>query len=195
MATTSKKKPAPDVQSTGPNRPAPEKPRNVAAYDAAVADFAASLELFSRGQFAAALPRLQAIAASCAADEPILSDRARTYASIAARRSAAAPTADDSPDALFYRGVFAANAGNLEGAWALLDKALEARPSDPSVFYARAAVRSLQGNVDGSASELRKAVAIEPRYRFQAAADPDFDKVRDEAAFIDVIEPTNTART
>jgi hypothetical protein len=26
--------------------------------------------------------------------------------------------------------------------------------------------------------------------RFQASNDPDFDRVRDEAAFIDVIEPT-----
>jgi tetratricopeptide (TPR) repeat protein len=77
----------------------------------------------------------------------------------------------------------------------LLEKALDAKPGDATVLYARAAVRALQGNAEGAASELRRAVAIDPRLRFQAAADADFDKVRDEAAFIDVIEPTNATRS
>jgi len=52
-------------------------------------------------------------------------------------------------------------------------------------------VRGLQGNADGAAAELKKAVALDPRFRFQASSDSDFDKVRDEAAFIDIIEPSS----
>jgi hypothetical protein len=76
-------------------------------------------------------------------------------------------------------------------AWSLLEKAIGHRPGDASILYARAAVRGLQGNADGAASELKKSVAIDPKFRFQAASDSDFDKVRDEAAFIDIIEPSN----
>jgi hypothetical protein len=52
-------------------------------------------------------------------------------------------------------------------------------------------VRGLQGNAEGAAAELKKSVALEPKFRFQATSDSDFDKVRDEAAFIDIIEPSN----
>ena len=37
---------------------------------------------------------------------------------------------------------------------------------------------------------LRRAVAAEPTLRFQASNDSDFERIRDDAAFIDVIEPT-----
>ena len=85
----------------------------------------------------------------------------------------------------------AANSGNLDEAWSLLEKATLQRPNDASILYARASVRGLQGNVDGAAAELKKSVALDPKFRFQAASDSDFDKVRDEAAFIDIIEPSN----
>ena len=85
----------------------------------------------------------------------------------------------------------AANAGRLDEAWSLLDKALGHRPNDASIHYARASVRGLQGSAEGAAAELKKSVALDPKFRFQAASDSDFDKVRDEAAFIDIIEPSN----
>jgi tetratricopeptide (TPR) repeat protein len=195
MATTKKKSGTDAPAPSYPTRPAPEKPRNVAAYEAAVAEFASASEAFARGQLAEAGGRFQALADSMAAEELILSDRARTYAIVCARRLESAPAAEANPDALYHRGIFAVNAGRLDDAWALLDKALDARPGDATVLYARAAVRALQGNAEGAASELRRSVAIDPRLRFQAAADADFDRVRDEAAFIDVIEPTNATRS
>jgi hypothetical protein len=63
--------------------------------------------------------------------------------------------------------------------------------NDASIHYARASVLGLQGQAEGAASELKKAVALDPKFRFQATSDSDFDKVRDEAAFIDIIEPSN----
>ena len=59
------------------------------------------------------------------------------------------------------------------------------------VENARASVRGLQGNVEGAAAELKRALAIDPTFRFHAASDSDFDAVRDVAAFIDVIEPSH----
>ena len=195
MALTKKKNGTDAPVSTGPTRTAPEKPRNVAAYEAAVTEFAAASQLFGKGAYAEAKAKYDEIAGMATAEEPILADRARTYASICAQKLGAVGPSDSGPESLYHRGVFAANAGKLDEALALLDQAGQARPNDASVFYARAAVRGLQGNADGAATELKKAVALDPKFRYQAASDPDFDRVRDEASFIDVIEPTSTSRT
>jgi len=198
MATTKKKKAAgpddaADAADAAPelSRTAPFKPRNIAAYEAAVEQFARATGLFFRGQFGEARPQFEAVAEGAAADEPILSDRARTYAAICAGKVATPPPASEDVDALYHRGVVAANAGRLDEAWSSLERAVSQKPNDASILYARASVRGLQGNAEGAASELKKAVALDPRFRFQAASDSDFDKVRDEAAFIDIIEPSN----
>jgi len=195
MATTKKKAAVSpeETPSGGPelSRTAPFKPRNIAAYEAAVEEFATASAHFLKGQFAEALPHFESVAAPAAPDEPILADRARTYASICARKLVAPPADAIDADALYHLGIVAANAGRLDEAWSLLEKATGQRPNDASILYARASVRGLQGNVEGAAAELKKSVALDPKFRFQAASDADFDKVRDEAAFIDIIEPSN----
>lgn len=195
MATTKKKAAVEPEETLGAapemSRTAPFKPRNIAAYEAAVEQFASASGLFAKGQFAQAQPLFAAVAEAAAADEPILSDRSRTYAAICARRIATPDHVGDDADALYHRGVVAANAGRLDEAWASLEKAIAQKPNDASILYARASVRGLQGHAEGAASELKKAVALDPRFRFQATSDSDFDKVRDEAAFIDIIEPSN----
>jgi len=196
MASTKKKAPASNDETTGTppesarNAP-PAKPRNIAAYEAALEQFTAATAHFSKGQFAEALPLYEAVSAAAAADEPILADRARTYASICRNKVALPAAGTSDADALYHRGVVAANAGRLDEAWSFLDQAIGHRPNDASILYARATVRGLQGNAEGAASELKKSVAIDPKFRYQAASDSDFDKVRDEAAFIDIIEPSN----
>ncbi len=195
MATTKKKAAVEPEVNVGAapelSRTAPFKPRNIAAYEAAVEKFASASELFGKGRFAEAQPLFAAVAEAAAADEPILSDRCRTYAAICSRRVATPDPVGSDADAQYHRGVVAANAGRLDEAWSALEKAVAQRPNDASILYARASVRGLQGNAEGASSELKKAVALEPRFRFQAASDSDFDKVRDEAAFIDIIEPSN----
>lgn len=195
MATTKKKAAVSPEETAGKaqesTRTAPLKPRNIAAYEAAVEQFATASALFVKGQFGEAQPHFEAVAAAATPDEPILSDRARTYASICVRKIAPSAQGGDDADAQYHRGVVAANAGRFDEAWSLLDKAAAQRPNDASILYARASVRGLQGNAEGAASELKKSVALDPRFRFQAASDSDFDKVRDEASFIDIIEPSN----
>jgi tetratricopeptide (TPR) repeat protein len=195
MATT-KKKAAASPEETAGNpqdsaRTAPFKPRNIAAYEAAVEQFQTASDLFGKGQFAEARPHFEAVAEAATPDEPILADRARTYASICGRKIAAPAAGGDDADAFYHRGVVAANAGRLDEAWSLLDKAAVKRPNDASILYARASVRGLQGNAEGASSELKKSVSLDPKFRYQAASDSDFDKVRDEATFIDIIEPSN----
>ena len=193
MATAKKKTAGGETTADAPATPKVTRsiPRNVAQYEAAIAEFSAGTELFGKGQFAEARRHFGAVIEAAKGDEPILADRARTYASICDRKTAGPDTGAEDGESLYHRGVVAANAGRLDEAWSILERALAARPGDASILYARASVRGLQGNVEGAAAELKKALVIDPTFRFHAASDSDFDAVRDEAAFIDVIEPSH----
>ena len=194
MPTTKKKaaaptEGAPNVAGEGTHT-APFKPRNIAAYEAAVEQFATASKLFLDGKFDEARGHFEAVTAAATPDEPILADRARTYAAICGRKRVAPPESANDADSLYHQGVVAANAGRLDEAWSLLEQAAGRRPNDASIHYARASVRGLQGDAERAAAELKKAIAIDAKYRFQAVSDSDFDKVRDEASFIDIIEPS-----
>jgi tetratricopeptide (TPR) repeat protein len=170
-------------------RKAPPKPRHTEAYEEALQDFAAAVELLRKGSHAQALEVFDALRKGNS-DEPVLAARARTYATICARKLAPPRHEPQNADEHYFAGVVSANDGRLPQAITFLDRAVQLDPSSASYLYARAATRALLGQADAAAADLRQAVSLDPHCRFQAANDPDFDKVRDEAVFIDVIEPT-----
>ena len=124
-------------------------------------------------------------------NEPELADRARMYAALCERKLAPPASAPQSAEERYYLGVLRGNQGRLDEAASLLDQALAAEPSSPRVLYARASIRALQGKTEQAVADLRAAIAGEPLLRHQAANDPDYERIRNEAAFIDVIEPSH----
>lgn len=161
------------------------------SYDAAVKEFGAALELFHKGHLQEALARFRALE-SGSGDEYRLAEQSRTYAAICERRLAPESGAPRTTEDLYRAAVGMSNAGHLDEAEGLLDRAIEQQPGEPTFLYARAAVHAMKGNAERTAQDLRRAIELEPRLRFQATNDPDFENVRDEAVFIDVIEPTPT---
>lgn len=168
-----------------------KRPDHSTAYDAALAEYAAGLELLRRGDTAQALPKFES-ASKIATDEPELAERARTYAILCRRRLAPNAPGPTSAEGLYLTGVVRSNSGRPDEAVRLYDEALRLEPGAPRILYARAAAWALQGNATAAVADLRTAVAADSTVRFQAASDPDFEKIRDEAQFIDVIEPTPT---
>lgn len=158
-------------------------------YAAALEAFTAAVESFGKGDYRAARDAFEAVAAANR-DEIELCAKARAYVATCERRLEDARPEPDSPEAMYYRAVILLNDRELDEAHALLDRALAGDSDAPQTRYARASVRALQGNVAGAAEDLRHAVRLEPAIRFQAVNDPDFDGIRDEAAFIDIVEPT-----
>jgi hypothetical protein len=65
-------------------------------------------------------------------------------------------------------------------------------PESPRFLYARASAAAIQGDAESAVKDLRRAIAADPQVRFQAGNDPDFESIREEPAFIDIIEPTPT---
>lgn len=171
------------------SRPAP--PPRTEAYERALKEYSRALEQLHQGDFAKAMEVFETVEKGNL-NEPELAERARTYASVCARKLAPPPDAPGTADEAYLLGVVRANDGMLDEALELLNGALESDPDSPKYLYARASVRALKGEAEQASTDLRRAVEGDPQIRFQATNDPDFENIRDEAAFIDVIEPTPT---
>jgi tetratricopeptide (TPR) repeat protein len=159
------------------------------AYQAALDAFGKAVDQFGKGSYAEARDALARLIEENS-DEIGLCSRARTYLEVCDRRLQDAPTRPETPEDWFFHGVVLLNDRRLDEAHQALDQAVQGDARNARVWYARASVRSLQGNVQGAVEDLRQAVTIDPGIRFQAINDADFDSIRDEAAFIDIVEPT-----
>lgn len=177
---------------TTKKKTAPPKRANVGeqeAYDAALIQFSTAVEALRKDDFEAARTQFLEIAKN-SHREAELSDRCRSYAAICERRLAPTSVEPQGLDGHFYLGVVRANDDRFEEALALLTRAHEIDASADKVLYARATVHSRMGNGELAIADLRSAVTIDPRLRFQATNDQDFDGIRDDASFIDIVEPT-----
>jgi len=160
-------------------------------YRQALENFEAALARMNAGDAAGAREAFDRLAAEQTA-EPHLADRARVYSAICARRVAPAPEPPRSAEERYHRAVMLVNSGDADSAIRVLDEALHASPNSSELLYVRASAWALKRNVESAVRDLRQAVAGDPQLRFQAANDPDFENVREEPAFIDIIEPTPT---
>ncbi len=165
------------------------RPQQSAAFEAALKQFTTALNLFHKGAYPEAMEIFRSLE-PVSGEEPVLAGRARTYAVVCERKVRSGSWEPRTPEERYRLGVAQANEGRLEEALRLYDLALQESPDHPGYLYARASVRALQGNAEAAAADLKRAIQVEPHLRFQAANDPDFESVRDDPVFIDVIEPT-----
>jgi len=161
------------------------------AFDEALAEYSDAIRQMHGGDFASARAVFQKIVEQ-RRDEPALVERARTYMRHCDRKLAPAGDAPSSADALFYQAVLRINNGDADEAVRLLDQALQLEPESARLLYARASASAIKGDADSAVTDLRRAIAGDPQVRFQAGNDPDFEKIREEPAFIDIIEPSPT---
>ena len=158
-------------------------------YEKAVQDFSSAVQLLHSQEYARARDQFREIA-EANSDEPTLVDRARTYAHICDLQLAPPADSPATTDDFYYRAVLLANDGDYDDALPMFERALVDRPDSPKVLFARASTWALKGNADAAVADLRRAISSDPHVRFQAANDPDFETIREEPAFIDIIEPT-----
>jgi len=158
------------------------------AYATAIKDYSAALGLVRKGEFERAKEQLRAVQAAVT-NEPELVDRAAIYIRICDRRLAAEPEAPSGHER-YRQAVFLSNAGDPDAAIQLLDSTLAEDPTSVESLYVRACAWALKGTADRAVRDLRQAISFDPKIRFQAVNDPDFENIREEPAFIDIIEPT-----
>lgn len=190
--STKKKAAHPTAASSKTAAPAsvPHKnPPHSQAYEEAVREYGSAIDLLHKGDYPAAHERFKKLVAEHR-HEPELAERARTYSRICVQRLSGPARQPDSSDECYHTAVFLTNSGQWDKAIELLDISLKTEPTSVRSLYARACAWALKGNAAKTLADLRQAIAIDPKVRFQAANDPDFEKIREEPAFIDIIEPT-----
>lgn len=160
-------------------------------YDQAVVDFGKAVEAMNAKRYDEARKLFTSLIGAVQ-DEPVLVERSRMYLSVCDKMTATVETPGTGMEDLYYQAVMGMNSGDTEGAIRLLDQALQHDPTSVKVLYARASAWALSGNADSAVRDLRQAIAGDPTIRFQAVNDADFERIREEPAFIDIIEPTTT---
>ena len=159
-------------------------------YEKALANFGSGVQLVQKGNFAKAKDVFNAVLGSLK-DEPVLAERSRMYRAVCEKRLAPVAELGFTSDDLYYRAVLESNNGNAVEAIKLLDQALQQTPNSANLLYARASAWALSSNADAAVRDLRQAIGLEPKLRFQAVNDSDFEGIREEPGFIDIIEPTS----
>ena len=93
----------------------------------------------------------------------------------------------DDGRALTMGSVGRARCGDRAGAMEWAERALEAEPGDPVILYAAAGTFAVLGLVDRAVETFARAIAHGFANRQWIEEDPDFDKIRGDARFQEVV--------
>ena len=81
--------------------------------------------------------------------------------------------------------------GHIEEAIFSYDRALKIKPDDQYAFYNKACCYAVQGKIQEALENLENAVSLKPeQFTQMAKADPDFDRIREDARFQALINKT-----
>ena len=75
-----------------------------------------------------------------------------------------------------------------EEAIASYDQALEIKPDLDEAWYNKAATYALQNKIDLVLKNLEQAIRLNPEYREYIKTDSDFDAIREDKRFKELIE-------
>jgi tetratricopeptide (TPR) repeat protein len=122
------------------------------------------------------------------ADETDVAERARVYLAVCTRAGDQKTSVRLKSAADFVAwGVMLHNQGDYAEAIKQFRLATEEEPKNEHALYCLAASSARAGEADAALSALRDAIALSPESRAQARSDSDFEPLRDEDAFLDLI--------
>jgi tetratricopeptide (TPR) repeat protein len=98
----------------------------------------------------------------------------------------------DSYEAFCYKGVSLSWLGRYEEAIVAFDWAIKIKPDSYEAFYSKSCVLALTGEIELAITALRTSISIEPENRELAKTDPDFDAIRNDERFQQLIAEPNT---
>jgi superkiller protein 3 len=95
--------------------------------------------------------------------------------------------------AWYHRGVTLVNLGKNEDAITSFDNALKLKPDFYQSFYSKACVYALQENIDLALENLTQAINLDSKCLEMAKTDTDFDRIRNDRRFIDLINQSDSS--
>jgi len=151
----------------------------------AVADFEAAVKLFAKQDFARARDLFRAIPERYPGELEI-GDLSRSREAICERRAHPEAPRLTSPEDYCNRGVFLLNEGNHDGALEHFRQAVEGGGSGQA-WYLMACTLVRCDRLSEAMEALGKAIQREPSNRARASNEPDFEGLREEAAWDSLI--------
>jgi tetratricopeptide (TPR) repeat protein len=157
-------------------------------HDKALKEFERALTHLQKQNYADAQQLFEAVQKEYP-QEKELHDRAGIYARICRNllepKSSQPRRTEDS----FYYGVMKANDAEYDEALKLFDRALQASPKDEKIHYVMASTLALKGDRREALNHLKQAVELNEINRIYARNDPDFEPLRDDETFQNLIHP------
>lgn len=190
MKTTSRK-PSTSKAAKKPAAPPKKKaaPLRTANLDKALKDYEEALKLFARKDFSKAAHLFEALIKENPTEREV-ADRSRMYLSICKAQTASAPAKPKSAQDHYLLGVIASNEGRLDEAADLFDKMIKLESGNDRGYYELAAVCSLRSDRSGAMANLSRAIELNPANRVYALNDADFDALREDAEFMQLLGKT-----
>jgi tetratricopeptide (TPR) repeat protein len=87
------------------------------------------------------------------------------------------------------RGIALIRLGRYEQALVSYNKVIEIKPNNKYAVYKKAACYSLQGDIQNAVETLQQAVLLDSEYREMAKTDSDFDLIRQDDRFQELLNP------
>ena len=122
-------------------------------------------------------------------EERDVAERARLYLGVCRRGLEKRPAFKPKTfEELLNYGVFLHNRGEFEEALRFLGQAADQQPKNEHVLYCMAATAAQSGDVASALKSLRAAIGVNQASRAQARADADFDPIRENEEFVEILD-------
>jgi tetratricopeptide (TPR) repeat protein len=147
-----------------------------------------AMKALGKRDFVKAGQHLDALLSSFPEEREVV-ERARAYRSLCDRALEKQPaprpkTVED----LLSHAVYHHNRDEFEQALKFLKRAKELAPDNDSVLYCTAATSARAGDSAAAIKALRSAIAVSPASRTQARSDSDFDPLRSDESFVELLQ-------
>ncbi len=154
----------------------------------AIQEYEQALLLLRKEQFAEATEGFKAVLKNHPQEKEV-ADRCRAYLRVCERGAGEKVMPLKREEDYYYQGVLECNRQRYDEALKHLDRALKLSPKDDRVLYVLASTQALKGDRDQALSALKEAIDLNAANRIHARQDPDFDPLRDDDAFLDLVQP------
>jgi tetratricopeptide (TPR) repeat protein len=150
--------------------------------------FEKAMKALGKRDYERAQEHLEALLATHGEDRDV-AERARLFLGMCQRAQEKKPAFKPKTlDELLNYGVFLHNNGNYAEALKLFGQAAESHPKNEHVLYCIAATSAQAGDVAAALKSLRAAIQANAANRAQARADADFDPIRENEEFVEILE-------
>lgn len=173
-------------KSTKAQAPAPTNTWMI--HDKALKEFGRGVTLLQKHSYAEALEHFQVVVSDFPQEKELI-DRAQVYVRICHSMADRREPQPRKPEDFFYYGVIKANEANYDEAVKLLERALQISPKDEKVHYVLASTLAQKGERRQALEHLKEAIELNATNRIHARNDSDFEQLRDDENFQNLIHP------